>query len=65
MSRKIYINAEEKGTYSVFRIKSKDEWGVESDWANLEITVPKSFSWFLNWIDRFPILQRLLEVLIR
>jgi parallel beta-helix repeat protein len=69
VSRNIYINAEEKGTYSVFRIKAKDEFGAESNWATLEITVPKTYLfniWWLNFLlNRFPLLQRLLEILIR
>jgi len=65
VSRNIYINAEEKGNHSVFRIKARDVCGAESDWATLEITVPKSFNWFMNFLYRFPLLHRLLEGLIK
>ncbi len=59
----------DKGTYTLFKIKAIDVFGAESDWATLEITVPKTHFiniwWLNNLLDRFPLLQRLLEVLIK
>jgi len=56
---------ENDGTY-LLKVKSKDIYDVESDWATLEITVPKNkkiYS-FTPWIDqileRFPILKQLI-----
>ena len=45
------------GRYKI-RCKAKDPYGDESEWGELKVTMPKSHHWCL---DRFPILQRLLE----
>ncbi len=51
---------EEQGTYMV-RAKAKDVYDAESDWAELEITMPKNQNmWYLGWLERFPILQKIL-----
>ena len=57
----------ETGTYVIFKIKAKDVFGLESDWATLEVTVPRNkatvnslFHWFL---ERFPLLERLLSLI--
>jgi outer membrane protein assembly factor BamB len=59
---------ETKGDYTI-RVKAKDVLGEESDWAYLEVTMPhcysNSFWWLDALLDRFPLLHRLLEVLIR
>jgi len=53
----------EQGDYTI-RAKAKDVLGEESDWATLEVTVPKnqqsSSMWYLEWLERFPILQKIL-----
>ena len=63
----ICINADEKGTYQICRIKAVDEFGADSNWSTLEITVPKShyFNIWNGLLDRFPLLKRLLEGFIR
>ncbi len=55
-----------KKTYEV-SVKAKDMHDFESDWATLEVTIPKSqcYQWWMVWLDRFPILQKLLGVLSR
>jgi len=57
---------DEKGNYTI-RAKAKDVLGEESDWAYLEVTMPKnqqvSNMWFLEWMGRHPILQKILDVL--
>ena len=55
----------EKGTYVIFKIRAEDILGAESDWATLEVIVPRtrasSYLWFL---ERFPLLERLLTFLL-
>lgn len=58
----------ENGKYSI-KVKAKDEFGGESDWATLEVTMPKnkiintSFLQFLeNHPHMFPILRQLLRL---
>ncbi|UCD14422.1 MAG: PQQ-like beta-propeller repeat protein [Thermoplasmatales archaeon] len=50
-----------KGNYTI-RVKAKDVLGEESDWATLEVTMPHSYhsNWWMRWLDRFPLLQRLM-----
>jgi len=51
-----------RGDYEI-KVKALDTYGRESDWATLEISMPKSKSindfnpWVLRLIQRFPILQ--------
>ncbi len=52
----------EKGNYTI-QGQSKDIYGKESNWATLEVTMPKAYNpiwWLNNLLDRFPLLQRLL-----
>jgi hypothetical protein len=56
----------QKGNYTI-RCKAKDVLGEESDWATLDVTMPKSHNpvwWLNNLLDRFPLIQRLLEWLM-
>jgi len=56
----------EQDNYTI-RAKAKDVMGEESDWAYLEVTMPKnqqvSNMWLLEWMGRHPILQKILDVL--
>jgi len=58
----------QKGKYTI-RAQTKDVYGMESDWAYLEVTMPKNKPFNFNlplisWLlDRFPILQKILDVL--
>jgi len=53
-----------RDTY-IIRCKAKDPYGAESDWGELRVTMPHTFWWFNGLLDRFPLLQRLMEGLIR
>ena len=58
----------EQETYTI-KVKAKDDFDAESDWATLEISMPKTKPYlnrpFLNilenFIERFPLLARLLN----
>jgi hypothetical protein len=56
----------EKGTYNI-SCKARDVYDEESDWAYLEVTMPKnrqtSNMFLLMWLERFPILQKILDFL--
>ena len=67
---KITINVTipfEEGTYVLFKIKAKDIYSAESNWATLEVTVPRKKAiaqpWLLWLFERFPILERLINLL--
>ena len=57
-----------KGTY-IIKAKAKDPDGLESEWSELKVIMPHSYKnqfwWFNGMLDRFPLLQRLLEGLVR
>ena len=74
----VWSRPDEPGTYTfnhswakegnyIVRAKVKDELGAESDWATLEVTMPKNkainpFILFLErLIERFPILEQILQ----
>jgi outer membrane protein assembly factor BamB len=55
----------EKGNY-VIKVKVRDVYGAESDWATLEVTMPKNKinsidTFFLRLLENFPILYQLLQ----
>ena len=52
---------EVKDTYNI-TARAKDIHGSKSDWATLEVTMPKSYLYnrWLVWLERFPLIQRLL-----
>ncbi|MCK4996085.1 MAG: hypothetical protein KAR55_04280 [Thermoplasmatales archaeon] len=54
-----------QGTYTI-KAKAKDVHGAESEWATLEVTMPRNkaavHSLFLRFLDRFPLLERLLNL---
>ncbi len=50
---------EEKGTYTV-QVKAKDYYGNESDWATLDITIPKNKTFYIFLESRFPWLYSLI-----
>ena len=57
----------EQGTYMI-RAKAKNIYGAESDWGELTVTISKSKQIinppFLQWLDRFPLLNQLIMRLI-
>jgi len=56
---------DEKGSYYI-RARARDINDIEGPWSEFKVTMPKSRDmWFLRWLEKFPILQRLLEVLGR
>ncbi len=54
----------ERGTYTI-KAKAKDIYDAESNWTTLKVTIPKSqiYNWWMNWLDRFPLLQWLIDVI--
>jgi len=59
---------EEEGTYTI-RVKAKDIYDKESDWGTIVFTAPKNkirwfslFDFLEHLFDRFPILQKLLNI---
>ncbi len=53
-------NWSSKGNY-IIQCKAVDEYYLESNWSELEINIPRNRAW-LRFIDMFPILQRLLNL---
>jgi hypothetical protein len=56
----------EKGNYTI-QVKVKDTLNEESDWNYFEVVIPRkkaiSSSWFLWFLERFPLLERLLNLI--
>jgi hypothetical protein len=55
-----------KKDYEV-RVKAKDIHDSESDWATLEISIPKSrvMNWWMSFLEKFPILHKMIIDLFR
>ena len=55
-----------QGTFTI-EAKTKDIYGAESDWATLEVSMPRDkatiSSLLLRFLERFPILERLLNLI--
>jgi subtilisin family serine protease len=65
---KVKHNWTEKGIYNI-RVKARDVYGAESDWATLEINVPKNKAMSLNlflqrFFHRFPFFDKILNQII-
>jgi outer membrane protein assembly factor BamB len=57
----------EKGTYEI-RVVAKDSYGAESDWATLEVSMPKTkaiSSPFIQYLENHPRLFPILRLIIR
>jgi outer membrane protein assembly factor BamB len=54
-----------QGTFTI-RAKARDTLGEESDWAYLEVTMPRtrtvSYNWYELLMERFPLLERLFNI---
>ena len=52
------------GTYTI-KVKAKDDYGMESEWSELQVTMPRdkatTYSLLHRWLERFPILNLLLQ----
>ena len=58
---------ENKGTYLI-KAKSKDIYDAESNWSEFEINIPRTtattnYMWFHWLLERFPLLERLLNLI--
>jgi len=53
----------QKGAYTI-RARAKDTYNLWGPWSELEVTMPKNQNlWYIGWLERFPILHRLLDAL--
>ena len=57
---------DKRGTYRIGCL-AKDSHNHQGEWGYLEVTMPKNLQasnvWFLRWLESFPILQKILDVL--
>ena len=53
---------DEEGTFTI-RAKVRDIHGAESDWATLEVTMPRNRGFFFNLLEKFPHLSYFLTFL--
>ena len=53
-----------KDTYTITAY-AQDEFGANGPEGTLEVTIPKSYiyNWWMGWLERFPILQKIMDVL--
>ncbi|KYK29630.1 hypothetical protein AYK20_05150 [Thermoplasmatales archaeon SG8-52-1] len=58
---------EKSGTYTI-KVKAKDDYDMESEWGELKVTMPRdktiSSSLFLRFLERYPLIQKVLLYLI-
>jgi hypothetical protein len=54
----------EKGNY-IIRVKAKDEYNSESDWAELEVSMPKSMFYLDRIFVKYPIIHQLLRFILK
>ena len=56
-----------QGTYNI-KVKAKDEWGAESGWATLEVSMPKRKPYFnqpfLQFLENHPNMLPLMKILM-
>ena len=58
-----------KGTYTV-KAKAKDSYGHESNWATLEVSMPKTYIYnpimqlFMRMLDHFPFFEKILKQIL-
>ena len=56
---------EKSGTFTI-KVKAKDDYNMESEWGELQVTMPRdktiSSSLLLRFLERFPLLNRLLSL---
>ncbi len=56
----------EQGTYKI-RCKAKDPYDAESDWAEFEVSIPRTRAtthlWYHWFLKRFPLRERLLNLI--
>jgi len=54
----------EQGTPTI-KAKAKDIYDAESDWGTLDVIIPKNHNmWFLRWLERFPLLNQIVTLLM-
>jgi len=63
---KVNHSWDEKGDYTI-KAKAKDVYGASSNWSEFKVTIPrtktKSYSLFQWLLERFPLLERLLNLI--
>jgi outer membrane protein assembly factor BamB len=61
-------NWENSGTFTI-KVKVKDDYGMESEWGELIVTMPKekalSYSLLHRFLERYPLLNRLLNIFVK
>ena len=58
---------EKSGTFTI-KVKAKDDYGMESEWSELQVTMPRdkvmSSSLLMKLLDKFPLLEVILSKII-
>jgi len=59
---------QKRGTYTI-KVKAKDDYGMESEWGELQVTMPRdkviTNTLLYRWIERYPLLNILLILIIK